>query len=102
MMWVKESKSQNSPQSHQKSVTGGVFFSYFSTTWLCRRLRDAGVFPIKLWGKVTATPGALLMSVDTTIPVNPLSKPAALNFLFQMPDSFHHEGGAAKTSNSNI
>lgn len=60
------------------------------------------ISPTELWDKVTATTGALLMSVDTTVPVIPLGKLAALNSLFQMPDSFHHETGAAKTSHSNI
>lgn len=42
------------------------------------------------------------MSVDARIPVIPLSKLAALNSLIQMPDTFHHETGAAKTSHSSI
>lgn len=104
MMWIKESKSQNSPKWHQKSVIGwfGSFFPYFSTTWLCRRLRDVWFLPTKLWDKVTATTDALLMSVDTTVPEIPLGKLAAPNFLLQTPGSFHHETGAAKTSHSII
>lgn len=80
-----------------------TIFSYFSTAWVCRRVRNAWCPPTKLWAKVTAATGVELMPVDTMITAIPsLSKPTAINSLFEMPDSFHHETSAAKTWHSSI
>lgn len=52
MMCVKQSKSQNSPKQHQKSVTGDFFFHILAL------LGFVGFLPTKIWGKVTAAPEA--------------------------------------------
>lgn len=96
-MWVKERRSQDSAVLTD-TMNRILFFSYFSTAWVCRRERNAWCLPIKLWAKVTAATGIELMPVDTMITAIPsLSKPTAINSLFEMPDSFHHETSAAKT-----
>lgn len=61
------------------------------------------MFSHRALGQSGSAAGAELMPVDTTVTAIPsLSEPTAINSTFQMPDSFHHDIGAAKTWHSSI